>query len=128
MSDERRSGQRQHTVALLVALRAEYLAAGASPLKHWDQLQDRVRIAARTSESAGQWVSALARSLGLGAPTKARSSATTTLCELVGDNKRDNAAFLDQVEEECGLLMALAVQEATRRRAARDAAREEEMA
>ncbi len=122
MDAEKRSEWRTLVVALLMPVRAEYLAAGANPLKHWDQIQDRVRIASRTSESMAQWVTTLTRNLGLGAPSKRRSLATEALAQAVGDGKRENAAFLDFLEEECGLLMALANQEATRRREDRAAA------
>lgn len=124
MHDEKRRELRLRVVTLLAALRAEYLAAGASPLRHWDQLQDRVRVAARTSETVAQWITTLARMLGLGAPSKERSSATRTLVDAVGEERRDQAAFLDQLEEEVGLLMALTQEEAERRKAVRAEARE----
>lgn len=124
MHDEKRHELRTRVVALLAALRAEYLAAGASPLKHWDQLQDRVRVAARTSETVAQWVTTLPRLLGLSAPSKERSSATRALVEVVGEDRRAAAAFLDQLEEEVGLLMALTQEEAERRKAVRIEAKE----
>jgi len=115
MNDEKRRELRKLTVSLLVDLRAEYLAAGASPLKHWDQLQDRLRVAARTSETFAQWATMLDRLLGLGAPSKARSSATVTLADAIGV---EHTAFLVMVEEDTGLIMALARQEAERRKSA----------
>ncbi len=53
------------TVEVLLCYRAAYLKAGASPLKHWDQLQDRMRSAARRSQTPEEWATALSRGLQL---------------------------------------------------------------
>lgn len=107
MDETTRERLRALTVEVLLDLRAEYLASGASPLKHWTQLQDRMRAAARTTTSVPGWVTALARSLGLGAPTRARSGSTLALQEAVTEAARPSR-WLDLVEEEHAYLIALA--------------------
>ncbi|MGH8630894.1 MAG: hypothetical protein ACREU7_09050 [Burkholderiales bacterium] len=111
---------RGYTVGLILEFRSEYLAAGASPLKHWTQLQDRIRAAARQSTDVPTWATAVARSLGLGAPTKDRSSTTAQLHDLVRDN--DCAAqWLQMVEDEHAYLLAQARLIAEQQRARRTA-------
>jgi len=110
------------TVAVILAVRAQYLAAGASPLKHWDQIQDRVRAAAATSRDVATWTTSLARSLGLGAPDSNRSSATSRLARVVEEDATSDR-WLDLVEEEHAYLMALARLEAERRQEERKRAR-----
>jgi len=104
------------TVAVLMDLRAAYLAAGASPLKHWDQLLDRMRAATRTTASVEEWHTAISRSLQLGSPSNAASSSLDALVRAVGARRGD---WLDLVEREHGYLMAACRLEADRRRDAR---------
>lgn len=126
LTDEQRGSLRELTVQVLLGLRAEYLqTASANPLKHWDQLQDRLRIAARTSTSSAEWVTAMTRSLGLGAPSSARSLATDRLYHAT-DGHGLSTAWLDLLEEEYGLLMAMTRLEAEERKARRDQAALEE--
>lgn len=91
-------------VRLILAARAEYLAAGANALKHWDQIQDRLRAAARTSSAVGQFVTAFSRGLQLSAPGGARAAATERLAEAVEEYPR----WLELVEEEHAFLLAAA--------------------
>jgi len=110
---------RNQTIAVILACRSEYLAAGASPLKHWSQIQDRVRAAARQASSVPNWVTAVARTLGLGAPDAYRAEATGALHGTVQEH--DCASrWLDLVEEEHGYLMAAARLEAEQRRERRE--------
>lgn len=101
-------------VNLLLALRSEYLAAGANPLKHWDQLHERLRAAVVAAVSIPALVTALASSLKLQAPGSWRSSATVALADLA------TVAGIDEVlaviEEEHAYLIALARVEAEERR------------
>jgi hypothetical protein len=101
-------------VALLMELRRAYLAAGGSPLKHWDQITDRLRAAARTSATVPEWTTALMRSLQLGAPSRSLSSAIDALAVAV--TEVGAAAWLDLLEREHGYVMARARLEAERRR------------
>jgi hypothetical protein len=121
MHDEQRADAvRDAAVALLMEARAEYLANGANPLKHWDQLQDRLAAAMRTSGSAEQLVSTLRRGLNLSAPSSAFSNAATVL---VGAMDADPMLWIGLLESELGYLMARARVEAERRKAAREEAK-----
>lgn len=104
---------REETVSLIMAMRSEYLQAGASPLKHWDQLQDRMRAAARQSANVPQFVTSMSRSLSLGAPSNDRSLVIDSLTILVGE---ESSKWLDLVEEEHSYLMALCRLEAQQRK------------
>jgi hypothetical protein len=118
MHDEQRADVvRDAAVALLMEARAEYLANGANPLKHWDQLQDRLAAAMRTSGSAEQLVSTLRRGLNLSAPSSSFSNAATVL---VGAMDADPMLWIGLLESELGYLMARARVEAERRKAARE--------
>lgn len=118
LDETTREAVRHLTVFALLDLRTAYLANGASPLKHWDQILDRMRAAARTSASVAEWHSAMLRGLQLGAPTSAACSGLSELQSTVGAASGD---FLDLIEREHGLLLAMARLEAERRRDARDA-------
>ena len=109
---------RDALVIAVLDVRAEYLAAGASPLKHWDQLHAAVVVAARSSEDVETWVSTLRRRLNLSAPSPASSTSSVALTQTVD---ADTQEFLDLVESEVGLVMARARLEAERRRDAREA-------
>lgn len=63
------------TVELLLALRRELLATGASALGHWDQLQSRLTIASRTSADLSSWFSTMCRQLNLPAVSSVSSKA-----------------------------------------------------
>lgn len=127
MHEETREKLRKQTVSVLLVVRSEYLSNGASPLKHWDQIQDRLRAAARTTDDVPGWVTALTRSLNLSAPSKARSLATDVLAKTVAEH-RCASDWLDLVEGEHGYLMALAILEADKKRTARIAEQEMEWA
>lgn len=116
MDAEKRALWRDMTVRLVLAARAEYLAAGASPLKHWDQIKDRMRAAASTSGSASEWTTSLLRGLGLGAPGNPLSLATDALVTSIEMDGADDA-FLAFVEAEHGLVLARARLESERRAA-----------
>lgn len=109
----------QKVVAWVLMVRAVYLATGASPLKHWDQIQERIRMAARTSETVAEWVTSVVRSLGLPAPGKECSSATVDLIAAVPAG--ESSVFFDHVESEYSYIMALARLESERRASERKA-------
>jgi hypothetical protein len=116
MDQARRQELREATVVWILAARGEYLEAGASRLKHWDQIQSRLRAGARMASDAQTWATKVARGLLLGAPRKARAEATVALVETVG---ADADVWLRLVEEEHGYLMAMARLRADVRRASR---------
>ena len=115
-NEETKEAWRNLLVLVLLDLRAAYLAAGASPLKHWDQLLDRMRASSRTSSSVEEWHTSMCRSLQLGAPSSAASSTLSELVLTVGPYRSE---LLDLVEREHGYLMAKARLEAERRKAER---------
>lgn len=119
IKDEDLERLRTKTVEFILCVRAEYLRAGASPLKHWDQIQNRMLSAARRSTSADEWATTLCRGLQLPALNSASSKALidlgATVRELGGA-----AEWLDMVQREYGLLMAMARLSADERRAARE--------
>lgn len=98
---------RQHTVAVVLGMRAEFLSAGANPLKHWDQILDRMRAATRMSTSVQEWTTAVARGLQLGSGSSLRNTDQIKLAETVEAN--GGARFwLDMLEREYGYIIALA--------------------
>jgi hypothetical protein len=121
MLTERRERLVAATVAVLIEARAQYLAEGANPLKHWDQLQERMRIAARTSDGPEQWFTTLCRELRLArAPSRDLSTSVLSLAELIGP---DPGEWLEWLEAEHGLVFARLRLEAERRKAESEARR-----
>lgn len=113
------------TVELLLEIRAAYLASpGANALKHWDQLQERMRAAARTTSSPEEWATKVRRELNLSAPN---SSASSSLVDLVHEVTEKNARreWLDMIEKEHGYIIALTRLSAEKRKAERDGIRTE---
>jgi hypothetical protein len=118
-------------VDLVLALRAQYLAGGASPLKHWSQITERMRAAAAVTSGPREWCTELMRKLGVVAPSRETCSAVdelVTAVELKGQGI-GRRAFLALVDREWGYLIAEARARADERkaeRAAKKAAAEEE--
>jgi gamma-glutamyl:cysteine ligase YbdK (ATP-grasp superfamily) len=95
------------TVEFLLCVRAAYLANGGSPLKHWDQIQNRMLSASRRAVTADEWTSLVCRGLQLPALQLHGAVALHDLCFAV----RESAAasrWLDMIQREYGLLMAMA--------------------
>lgn len=110
------------TVEWVLALRAEYLASpGCNVLKHWDQMQDRMRAAARTTGSADEWVTSVRRGLRLSAPSRDSARCSDALVS----EARDHASareFLELIESRHAYLMARARVAAEERKERREAA------
>jgi hypothetical protein len=107
LDDKQKERLRNKTVEVILVVRAAYLRTpNANVLKHWDQLQSRIRAAARTTSSPEEWVTCLSRTLQLSAPNVECSSAT---CALADDVHELGAAseWLQLVEDEYGYLLAL---------------------
>ena len=104
------------TTMVVLDLRAAYLAAGANPLKHWDQLYDRICAALRTSMSVEEWHTAMTRSLQLGVLPGVACAQLSALVKAVGPHRSE---WLDLIERESGYVLACARLEAERRREAR---------
>lgn len=104
------------TVETLLGLRAAYLATpGINALKHWDQMQDRARAAARTCGSPEEWVTKVARDLQLPAFSVGTAESAVALVHEVTEQSARNA-WLDLVEDELGYLFALCRLESERRK------------
>lgn len=104
-------------VDLVLAIRSEYLAGGGKALSHWDQLQSRLLVAARSSRDARRFVTRYAQGMRLGAPQADRSAATDGLYRLVGDGPE----WLREIPQEVAYIMALARLRADERRESRKA-------
>jgi hypothetical protein len=95
-------------VAWVLALRREYLQSPqCNVMKHWDQIQDRMRLAARTSGSADEWVTAVRRSLRLSAPSVDSSRCSDALVSEARDHA-GGVEFLELIEARHAYLMARA--------------------
>ncbi len=107
---------RESLVQFLMCVRREYLqTSGCSPLKHWDQMQTRLRLAARTSETLEELVSTLLRKLQILAPGQPLCKAISSLRSAVATG--ETPPFLAMVEAEEGYLWACVRLEAERRKA-----------
>lgn len=94
------------TVAFLAQVRATYLRTpGASPLKHWDVLQERVRMAGRTSSNVREWSTTLARVLRLPAPGSSLSVSLSALEDAVRAAGGD-APWLEMLDREYAYVLA----------------------
>lgn len=115
--DEKQKEQlRTLTVEMLLELRRAYLATpGCNPLKHWDQLQNRMLSAARRSASPDEWATLMQRGLQLPALSK---SGCRALIDLGGTVRELGAAadWLALIERELGLVMAMTRLAAEKRR------------
>lgn len=118
---QRAEAVRDAVVGLVLELRGEALAAGMSPLTHWDQLHDRMLVAARSSESIETFVTTTRRGLRLGVPSSGSSAAAVTLAEAADADAQE---AIELIESEIGLVFARARLEAERRKEARELARE----
>ena len=96
------------TVELLLDLRSEYLRTpGCNVLKHWDQIADRLRAAARSSSGPEQWFTSMRRYLQLSGPSKSSSGSAFELCSVVAE-RGVAREWLTMLEDDWGLLMAKA--------------------
>jgi len=101
----------------MLGARRLYLAEGANPLKHWEQLATRMRSAARRSCTVQEWLTSLLRSLGIANPDGALSADVMRLqAEVI---KVGSSAWLDMVEREHAYIIAMCQVEAEERRARR---------
>lgn len=106
------------TVELVLGVRAQYLAGGANPLKHWDRMTDRIRAATRTQTSVEAWVTRLLRDLQLSAPSSSTSSAVEAL--VLATRQHGGArVWLALLDREYAYVMARARRLAEERRAER---------
>jgi hypothetical protein len=124
MEATKKQNLKELTINLLLALRADLLAAGANALSHWEQLQTRLERACKTADTIDVWFSVLTRSLAI--PTPSRSSvgafnllsAQTTALECDGD-------WIAEMQRTVPALIALTRVRAEDRKAAAAARRKE---
>lgn len=94
---------------MILTVRSAFLSAcdGRPPMDYWTQLQSRCRAAARQTTTASEWVSAVQRRMQI---QGFRSSDSLALVELVRfcDEHSAHGAFLEMVERDHALLIALA--------------------
>ena len=84
LSETQKEVLRNRTVDVLLELRAAYLRTpGCNILKHYTQIEDRMRSAARTTATPEEWVTMLSRSLHLSAPSSSCSAAIRALADSV---------------------------------------------
>lgn len=120
LTEEQAERLRVKTVEVMLDLRAAYLAGGANALKHWTQIEDRMRAATRTSSTPAEWASAMKRGLQLSGTSSSLSRSVVLLSEEVASAKVKPSVWLDLVERESGYLIALARMEAEDRKARRE--------
>lgn len=114
LDEAKRRALLDRTVTVVLEMRAMYLAGGANPLEHWKQVENRLRMAARTTASVAEWVTEMQKRLQIEAPS---SKLSTSILELVEESACiPSPAFLDLVEREYGYIMAIARAEADDRR------------
>lgn len=106
LPESRKQELRDATVDVVMELRRAYLMmSSCSVLKHWTQIQERLRAAARTTESVEEWSTKMCRSLGLACLGTEGAGRLVALKSIVGD---DRASWLDLLEKEYGAIMAAA--------------------
>lgn len=110
MLDENQKKQLETlAVEMVLELRSEYLASvnGRPSMSYWEQLQNRMRSAARSTTTASEWVTQVMRRMQI---ASLRKSASRSLVELVRfcDEHDAHLDFLAMVERDNALLIALA--------------------
>lgn len=112
---------RTQTVEVLLEIRSAYLrTSGVSVLKHWDQIQDRLRASARTTTGPEEWATSMARSLRLDSPNLRYSESLLALTHEVHDRKCANE-WLELLEREYAFLIVMTRAMAEQRKEAREA-------
>jgi hypothetical protein len=118
VDEQQRERARTLTVEAVLEMRAAYLRTPAcNALKHWDQLQDRMRAAARSTETPEEWLTSMTRSLSLGAPQANSSRSFRDLADFIREH-RAAREWLDIIEREYGYIIAVARGVAEQRREA----------
>lgn len=103
-------------VRWVLAARAEFLAQGANSLSHWEQIETRMRAAAKMTTTAPEWMTRTLRGLRIVGQSRSLSLATVALAAAVGDRP---GVLLDLIDRDSAYILALARSEAERRKRAR---------
>ena len=118
IAEEKLERIREATVLLILDLRAQYLANGASALTHWDQIATRMQSSIRQASTIDTWFSLMMRKLQIQAPSSNSAYSISALKTAVGSELMEWRRI---VEKEAGALLAQARLAAEQRRADRDA-------
>lgn len=96
------------TVEFVLSLRSEYLREqdGRPPMNYYEQLQNRMRGAARQTSSASEWASLMQRRLQIGSLSKDASRALIDLVRFC-DEHQAHGDFLTAIDRDHALLIAL---------------------
>lgn len=126
LGEQEKERLRTLTVEVLLTVRAAYLAEGNNALKHWTRITDRMRGACRTSENPEEWYSTILRTLQIqSAPSLASSRCLLELADYV--RERGCAEdWLDLIEREWGLVIAIMRDAAEKKAEARNKQEEAE--
>lgn len=110
-------------VEMIVVLRDAFLRScnGRPPMSYWDQIQTRVRGAARTSATAAEWITAAQKGLRIGAPSSSDCLVINRLVAICDEYGMDLEA-MEFIEREIGFLLSSAREIVDARKAAREAA------
>lgn len=122
LKEEQKERLRTLTVELVLDLYTQAIRSGWNPLDLWDQVANRLRAAVNVTQTPEEWLSDMLRKLRLSAPSKDSSASLIDLSSQVRE-WGCASAWLDLVEREHGLLVALARKVNEERRDARNAAR-----
>lgn len=121
MRPDQRAELLGHMVDVMSEVRLAYMrTTGFNALKHWDQLQTRMRLATRTSATVGEWITAMSRGLQLGVPSSDFSRQVANL-ETYLLAETGESAWLDWLEAEYALVLAHVRLRAEKDRAEREA-------
>lgn len=94
------------TIDVLLRLRTWAIRYGASPLRSWDMLSERVRLATRRATTVADWVNTVMRSFRISSVDSDTSAAIVELSAIVGPD--DVQEWLTWVETSHQFLMAAA--------------------
>lgn len=122
LDEAKKERLRTLTVELVLAVRIEYLRSGqANVLKHWEQLESRLRAAAATCSNPEELATRYVRGLQLVGLSKESSRVLSELADYV---REQGCAidWLELIDAESAYLMALARLQSEQRKEAREAA------
>ena len=128
LDEKQKERLRTATVEVLLELRRAYLSTDAGRKnyrKNWEVLIARARSAAKTTESPAEWFTCMLRKLQIPTVSLGNSSCSIDLVQAVTEMDC-RTAWLDLVEQEYGLLFALARDVAEKRAIDKDAEKEAE--
>jgi len=123
LDDAKRERLRTLTTDLILQIRSEYLRSGyGNVLKHWEQLETRLRAAASTSATPEELSTKYVRSLQLVGLGKESCRVLAELADYVRENGC-SIDWLELIDQESTYLMALAKLQAEQRKEAREEAK-----